>query len=57
MVYLGRIILAHMPLKWLVVCCVYLWVTLDGNRFLDLQSNQLTGSIPDSISTLTTVYL
>jgi hypothetical protein len=46
-----------MPLKWLVVCCVYLWVTLDGNRFLDLQSNQLTGSIPDSISTLTTVYL
>ncbi len=42
-----------MPLKWLVVCCVYLCVTLDGNRYLRLAKNQLSGSIPDSLSTLT----
>ncbi len=42
-----------MPLKWLVVCCVYLCVTLDGNSDLDLFYNQLSGSIPDSLSTLT----
>jgi hypothetical protein len=44
-----------MPFKWLVVCCMYLCVALDsdGNRRLDLEWNQLSGSIPDSISTLT----
>jgi hypothetical protein len=38
-----------------VVCCAYLCVALDsdGNSELYLEDNQLSGSIPDSISTLT----